>query len=65
MLEIKTSTLGAELKSIKLDGKEKLHQGESHWKRQAPILFPIVGQLKDGKTNILYGTTRICKRHGI
>ena len=52
MLEIKTKKLGAELISIKLDGVEKLHQGESHWKRHAPILFPIVGQLKGGKTLI-------------
>ena len=36
----------------KLNGIEKLHQGESHWKRHAPILFPIVGQLKNGKTII-------------
>lgn len=52
MLEIKTTALGAELTSIKLDGKEKLHQGETHWKRHAPILFPIVGQIKEGKTII-------------
>ena len=52
MLEIKTTKLGAELTSIKLDGKEKLHQGEMYWKRHAPILFPIVGQIKEGKTII-------------
>lgn len=52
MLEIKTKQSGAELTSIKLNGIEKLHQGESHWKRHAPILFPIVGQLKNGKTII-------------
>jgi len=52
MLEIKTTKTGAELTSIKLNGVEKLHQGESHWKRRAPILFPIVGQLKDGQTII-------------
>ena len=52
MLEIKTKTLGAELTSIKLNGQEKLHQGENHWKRHAPILFPIVGQIKEGKTII-------------
>ena len=52
MLEIKTKKSGAELTSIKLNGKEKLHQGQSHWKRHAPILFPIVGQLKNGKTLI-------------
>lgn len=52
MLEIKTTALGAELTSIKLDGKEKLHQGKTHWKRHAPILFPIVGQIKEGKAII-------------
>lgn len=52
MLEIKTTALGAELTSLKLDGKEKLHQGEIYWKRHAPILFPIVGQIKEGKTII-------------
>ena len=52
MLEIKTKKSGAELTSIKLNGIEKLHQGQSHWKRHAPILFPIVGQLKNGKTII-------------
>ena len=52
MLEIKISTLGAELTSIKLNAKEKLNQGESHWKRHAPILFPIVGQIKNGQTII-------------
>ena len=52
MLEIKTKQSGAELTSIKLNGIEKLHQGQSHWKRHAPILFPIVGQLKNGKTII-------------
>lgn len=52
MLEIQTQKLGAELTSIKLDGIQKLHQGKTHWKRHAPILFPIVGQLKQGKTII-------------
>ena len=52
MLEIKTKKIGAELTSIKLNNIEKLHQGECYWKRHAPILFPIVGQLKNGKTVI-------------
>ena len=63
MLEIKTTALGAELTSIKLDGKEKLHQGETHWKRHAPILFPIVGQIKEGKT-IIDGRTFRMGQHG-
>ena len=52
MLEIKTTDLGAELISIKHNGEEKLHQGQFYWKRHAPILFPIVGQIKNGKTKI-------------
>lgn len=60
MLEIKCSNHGAELTSIKLDGKEMLHQGnnvldetgKAFWGRHAPILFPIVGKLKDNKTII-------------
>lgn len=52
MLEIKTTEIGAELTSVKLNGVEKLHQGQNYWKRHAPILFPIVGQLKNGRTII-------------
>lgn len=60
MLEIKSTKHGAELTSIKLNGKEKLHQGSEildetgkpYWGRHAPILFPIVGKLKDNKTQI-------------
>ncbi len=52
MLEIKTVKKGAELISAKFDGIEKIHDGESFWNRHSPILFPIVGKLKDGKTKI-------------
>ena len=60
MLEIKSTKHGAELTSIKLNGIEKLHQGNEildengkpYWGRHAPILFPIVGKLKDNKTQI-------------
>ena len=51
MLEIKAKKEGAELTSIKLDGEEKLHDGKEYWNRHAPILFPIVGKLKEGKTS--------------
>ena len=63
MLEITTTTLGAELTSIKLDGIEKLHQGQTYWKRHAPILFPIVGQIKNGKT-IINNLTYEMSQHG-
>lgn len=60
MLEIQTKKSGAELTSIKHNGKEMLFQGsqvldskgKAFWKRQAPILFPIVGQLKNSQTEI-------------
>lgn len=52
MVEIKTISKGAELISAKLNGFEKMHDGESFWNRHAPVLFPIVGKLKDGKTII-------------
>ena len=60
MLKIQTKSLGAELTSIQYDGKEILFQGAKvldnngniYWGRQAPILFPIVGQLKNSQTQI-------------
>lgn len=52
MLEIKVSNIGAELTSIKFNGIEKLHDGKTFWDRQAPILFPTVGRLKNNKTII-------------
>jgi len=52
MLEIKTVNKGAELISAKYNGIEKIHDGEKFWNRHSPILFPIVGKLKNGKTNI-------------
>ena len=63
MLEIKTKKIGAELTSIKLNGKEKLHQAQNPWNRHAPILFPIVGQLKNGQT-IINGETYKMGQHG-
>lgn len=53
LLEVSTKAHGAELTSIKLNGYEYLWSGDTkYWGRQAPILFPIVGGLKDGKTYI-------------
>ncbi len=52
MLEIETSEKGAELISAKLNNIEKIHDGKTFWNRHSPILFPIVGKLKDGKTLI-------------
>lgn len=63
MIEIKTIKKGAELVSIKVDGLEKMHDGESFWNRHAPVLFPIVGKLKNGKT-IINGKEYEMGQHG-
>lgn len=53
LLTVTTKADGAELTSIKLNGHEYLWSGDNkYWGRQAPILFPIIGGLKDGKTYI-------------
>ena len=52
--QILTSKFGAELISFKLDGEERLHQGEEVidkngkviWKRRFPVLFPTVRKCK-------------------
>ena len=52
MLEIKIRKTGAELESIKFNNKEMLHNGKEFWDRQAPVLFPTVGRLRDNQTII-------------
>lgn len=50
ILEVDIATLGAELTSIVAvdTGKEYLWQADPDvWPRQAPLLFPVVGQLKN------------------
>ena len=54
-LTIAVNPIGMELSSIKskLTGAEYMWQADpSIWKGQAPVLFPIVGALKDGYTLI-------------
>ena len=63
MIEIKTTKKGAELISVKLNGIEKMHDGEKFWNRHSPILFPIVGKLKDGKT-LIDGNSYEMGQHG-
>ena len=52
MLEIETKKRGAELTSIKFNDVERLHEVNSFWNEQSPILFPVVGKLKYGYTLI-------------
>ena len=71
MLKIQSKKSGAELTSIQYNGKEMLFQGAKvldsngniYWKRQAPILFPIVGQLKNSTTQI-EGNSYQMSQHG-
>ena len=63
MIKIQTVKKGAELVSIKMNDIEKMHDGESFWNRHSPVLFPIVGKLKDGKTTIM-GNEYFMGQHG-
>lgn len=58
-------TKGGELVSLRdADGLEYIWQGDpAFWTGQNPILFPIVGTLKDGKIGIA-GATYEMDRHG-
>lgn len=66
-----TSKMGGELISFKVNGEERIHQGEStidengkvYWKRHSPVLFPIVGKLKKNQT-LIGGRTYELPQHG-
>lgn len=58
-------TMGAQLMSLRKGESEYLWQGNANWwPRRAPILFPIVGVLKDGKADSAEGTVSLA-RHGL
>jgi len=58
-------TMGAQLMNLQKGESEYLWQGEANWwPRRAPILFPIVGVLKDGKAESAEGTVSLA-RHGL
>lgn len=65
-LSVSISTKGAEIISIKnkKDNAEVIWQGDKKsWNQHAPILFPIVGKLKDKSYN-LEGETYKMNNHG-
>jgi len=65
-LKVKISTLGAEIISIynKKEQFEHIWKGEkASWNQHAPILFPVVGKLKN-KQYQLNGKTYKMKNHG-
>lgn len=56
---------GAMLNSLKKNGTEYLWQGDNeHWSGQAPVCFPIVGVLVDGR-GTAFGKPCRMKRHGV
>lgn len=58
-------TMGAQLMSLRKGESEYLWQGDPNWwPRRAPILFPIVGVLKDSKAESAEGTISLA-RHGL
>ena len=60
-------TLGAQLNSFNISGKEYLWQREeNYWDGSAPVLFTIVGELKgEGKTTLINGKPYHMPIHGI
>ena len=63
-LRITIADRGAELISVvdRQSGRERLWQADpSIWNRHAPILFPFVGKLTDGK-NRIDGEERVMAR---
>ncbi len=56
---------GAQLMSLKLDGNEYLWQrDERWWPRCAPVLFPIVGNIRDDRATSAQGEIKF-GRHGL
>jgi galactose mutarotase-like enzyme len=63
-LSVKISEKGAELQSIQSNGIEYLWQADSaFWAKHSPVLFPFIGELKDGKY-IFEDTEYKMPRHG-
>ncbi len=62
-LEVKISTLGAEIQSIKYNGEEKIFDDPSIWNGHAPVLFPICGGVLNDEYK-LNGKTYTIAKHG-
>ena len=49
VLAVRVSNMGAELQSVVRDGVERMWCGDpAVWGRRAPLLFPLIGRLRDG-----------------
>ena len=64
-MEASVDTAGAQLMNLKKDGKEYLWQRDPQWwPRCAPVLFPIVGNIRDDRADSAQGEIRF-GRHGL
>ena len=60
----KISSKGAELQSLVIDGQELMWEANpSYWGKSSPVLFPVIGNLRDGRTEI-DGKTYTITKHG-
>lgn len=64
-LTASVSSMGAELQSLALDGREYLWQADSaFWNKRAPVLFPMVGSLRNKQAMSEAGMCTM-ERHGV
>lgn len=64
-LSAKVDAHGAQLSSLALDGREYLWQADPRWwGKHAPILFPIVGSIRDDEASSAAGICHL-GRHGL
>ncbi len=60
-----TDTTGGELISYKKDGREIIWYGDAaHWSGHAPVLFPFVSALKDGRVKFGGSEYTMSAKHG-
>ena len=64
MMSLTVAEHGAEITSIQLEGIERMWDADpAFWGRTAPVLFPIVGALKDNSYRY-EGQTYLMGQHG-
>ena len=64
IISVSVKDHGAELSSIKYNGREYLWQADpAFWKRHSPVLFPIVGSVWNGEYKV-NGNTYYLGQHG-
>lgn len=64
-MSAKVDSMGAQLTSLELDGREYLWQADpAFWGKHAPVLFPIVGSLRGNRAESAAGPCHMA-RHGL